>query len=287
MKLPDIGSLTLWVVLCVPAVAPAQRPAAMLTEDDTLKGRTSMSVSVTSAIKDVPEAGLKSDIQKRLRDSGITVLGTGYPRLRLRLDALFHWDSGATVWTMTVEFVQALPLPGENGASAAAVTWQATKYGIMDALQSTTLRSMGWALVDEFLAAHAAVNPNSATAVKSEVNKSVISEFETYSPLAACGEGETTRPRDPRCQKSLKDAESLMRIGHQILWCSYKTPDGYFQAWEFWYKTVPPEVPAMLASSPPRMHQLRRLGVKALDVCPPTIAAARAASTNVMRPEDR
>jgi hypothetical protein len=267
--------------------ARAQTDAAvpMISTEESLKGRMAMSVSVETAITDVPQARLKAALETQLRDNGITVLPSGYPQLQLSLDVLVRYEglgrfAGSrvltTVYKITLLFVQAVALPDNPRAVAAATTWQTGEFGVINAVNSRNLHNTGTQLLGEFLEAHGGVNPNPA-------HKN-LSGFELFVfNRSALVENVQLNPAQ---QKTVQEQISKLWQGPQLIHCIYRLTGG-FQSVDSWYKTVPADIPQFLTTTPPGTHPMRFLGLKALETCPPTLAVARATRRNNMRPEDR
>ena len=252
--------------IVISALTGGLRAQKIADEEESLRGITAMSVAViTEGTKDVSEAELRRRIEDALRTSGIKVLPEGYPKLVLKLDALFRKEGfmrgGSTVYTMSLEVVQAL---SAGGRTIAATTWRTGSFGIRNALETASLMKDGQQLTDQFLGEFAGVNPglSAQVTVKSEVWFS--SNYRGMGPLENVPQGQ----RDIVARQ----LAGIWAAKQQMISCTYgpQNPDGTgFSTIEFWYKQPPSNIRDLLSVAR-GTHPLRTLGAEAIDACPAT-----------------
>jgi hypothetical protein len=262
----------------VQAQGPAPVRARVVSEDETLRGHTAMSVqAVVEGTREMTAAALKSHMARRLRENGITVRETGYPQLTLTLSTLITGSpTQYIVFSLRLELVQTLPLPasGAAGALGEASTWQRGTFGIFEVFNVDRIQTSAENLIGVFLGSFLTVNPgvvktvNNGRARVMGLGRGVLGNF----------------PRDRADEAAVqKQIDALTAKNQQVISCAYGEP-GQIYEYTFWYRTAPEGIAQILKSLRGEDHPFWTLGVKAIETCPPTRDMARTALQNSRYP---
>ena len=254
------------------ALQPPQPAAAVVSEDESLRGVSAMSVSVRVQGKLIDAAATQADIETKLRQRGVAVLNRGLPRLHLQVDYVPTSDGRHyyAVFAMRLELAQALARPNAGGL-VEAVTWSSGGFGILADDVTEKLDARASSLVSEFLGALLSVNAGLARKAGAEglgVKQTIL----TMQNQAYLGNFTVLPPESAGVV--LKQLQQLIAQQQQLLICTYwpmnKAAGTGFVTHEFWYKAPPPGIREMLAAAPSGTHPFRQLGLEGLESCPET-----------------
>ena len=160
-----VNAAILLVLSAVQSPPPAALASKVVSEDESLRGMSAMSVSVQVEGKLIDATATKANIETKLRQRGIRVLDRGLPQLHLQVDYMPTSDGRSTYATfaMRLEFAQALARPG-GAALVEGVTWSDGAFGILGDDVTAKLEARASSMVGEFLGALLSVNPGLAKA---------------------------------------------------------------------------------------------------------------------------
>ena len=114
--MPTAAMLIVLSVLQSPP--PAALASKVVSEDESLRGMSAMSVSVQVEGKLIDPTATKANIETKLRQRGIRVLDRGLPQLHLQVDYMPTSDGRSSTYAtfaMRLEFAEALARPGSAG----------------------------------------------------------------------------------------------------------------------------------------------------------------------------
>ena len=255
---------------------PAAPVATVVSEDESLRGISAMSVTVQVQGKLIDAAATKADIETKLRQRGIGVLNRGLPRLHLQVDYVPTSDGRSTyaVFAMRLELAQALARPSGAGL-VEAVTWSNGSFGILGDGVTEKLDARASSMVNEFLGALLSVNAGLAKAA----GASGLGVKQTILTVNRSHIGSFARLRRDTEDVVLKQLEQLIAQRQQVVSCSYgpsnKAEGTGFVVYDFWYKAPPAQLLEMMKVSSPETHPFEELGRQAVDGCPETPEVAR------------
>lgn len=151
-----------------------------LPAQDDLENRASLrglrGIGVQVAVSDAAskagytEARLRTEVELRLRESGIRVLNRdevlmapGYPDLRVTVDALE--DGGTLIYVVTAEVLQAAALTRDRSVVLTeAGTWSTSSFGVVGRSNfAEGMRSSVRVRVERFVNAYLAANSSTGT----------------------------------------------------------------------------------------------------------------------------
>jgi hypothetical protein len=254
------------------ALVPLQSPATVVSEDQSLRGVSALSVSVRVEGKLIDAVRTKADIETKLKQRGVRVLNQGLPRLYLQVDNATTNDGRDfyELFTIRLELAQALVRPG-GGDLVEGVTWSSGAFGIFDDNVTKRLDARVSGMVAEFLGALLSVNAGLAkTAGAAGLGlKQTIHTMDNRAYLESFYDL-------PRGKEDIVVAQlqRLIDQRQQLLVCTYgpsnKAAGTGFVTYAFWYKSPPAGLGEILAVAPPGTHPFRSLGKEGLGSCPET-----------------
>ena len=259
-----VNAAMLIVLSALQSPPPSALASKVVSEDESLRGMSAMSVSVQVEGKLIDATATKANIETKLRQRGIRVLDRGLPQLHLQVDYMPTSDGRSTYATfaMRLEFAQALARPAGAGL-VEGVTWSNGAFGLLGDDVTAKLEARASSMVGEFLGALLSVNAGLAKAagaaglgVKQTTETIGRSHVASFSDL----------PRDTEAIV-LKQLQHLTAQRQQVLVCTYgpmnKAANTGFVTYEFWYKAPPVGLRQMLAVAPPDTHPFGRWDRKA------------------------
>ena len=160
------------VVKPAPAAAVSKLPppdegkGELIDKQQSLAGQNEMQVEVEIPwLQDISEADLKSDLEARLKENGITVIpsdpNSRKPILKIYVGA-FSGSSYSVVYSMDIQFIQFFPVKtaGRPTKYVKGATWEREYFGVIGALITPQLRGIAdKQLGSGFIAKWREVNP--------------------------------------------------------------------------------------------------------------------------------
>ena len=141
-------------------MARQNRAGEVIAQDDVLKGRTAMSIAVSvEGMRDIPEEEFRSDIETRLRQSGITILPPAsprtYPCLALDINVNGYSDIQGVYLifgSIRLEYYQLFPaqLRGGKAGFIEARTWVDGTDFLMPGIRVLTIRGIADKITSQF-----------------------------------------------------------------------------------------------------------------------------------------
>jgi hypothetical protein len=248
---------------------PATR-TVIVGEDETLKGHTSLALSVDVTERHLSADSFRTGLEARLRDRGITIRDTGYPRLALNINAFMTDPARYFVYSISLQFVQALPLAsGAPGSLAEAPTWSRSAYGIGQSVTSKEFRESVDELITDFLGSYLLVNPGliKAAAPAEARIELIVSQGSLF--------GTFPSQNSPHYELAMNQLKGVVEAKQQTITCLY-TSENETRGYRFWYKSPPAGIAEMLKTWPgDRAHPFAHYGTSAVEACPaaPEVAA--------------
>jgi hypothetical protein len=276
------GTIVVFVIASLAGTAPGMvfarattklQPATrrvIVGEDETLKGHASLALSVNVTGRHLSADSFRTGLEARLRDRGITIQDTGYPRLALNINAFLTDPARYFVYSISLQFVQALPLAsGAPGAFAQAPTWSRSTYGIGQSVTSKEFRESVDELITDFLGSYLLVNPGLIKAAAPAEARIVL--------IVSQGSIFGTFPsqNNRHYELAMNQLKGLVDAKQQTIACLYKS-ESETLGYTFWYKSPPAGIAEMLKTWPDdSAHPFAYYGTSAVEACPaaPEVAA--------------
>jgi hypothetical protein len=262
---PAIRLALVFVVCAASSIAFAQSSRVrVVSEDETLKGHTSLAVGVNvSGGRKLDPETFRTAIEQKLRDNGITIRPSGYPELQLNVNTIATDPAPYTVYVLSLECIQTLPLAVTRAGEVAAVaTWTRRIYGVVQRLDNDPLGRTVRQLMAEFIGSYLTANPSLAKSTL--ITPSAIRVVHNRAGFGSFLDGNPEHE-----QLAVRQLEMLIDSKQQIIQCDYKTSEGRV-GWGFWYKTPPANIAEILATWPGSgSHPFAAYGVNAIESCPP------------------